>query len=77
LSTSRLDTFGANSYGGSIGIYIGALSYSFAVGEFRFSSSSVAEATRVHRLSITIKNSTIIDTEALIGEYCNTHPIQS
>ena len=77
LSTSRLDAFGANSYGGSIGIYIGALSYSLAVGEFRHPSSSVAGATRVHRLSITIKNSTIVDTEALIGECCSTHPIQS
>jgi hypothetical protein len=77
LSTSGNDSFGANSYGGSIGIYIGSLSYSFATGEFRFLSSSVVETTHVHRLSVTIKNFTIIDSEALIGEYCTTHPIQS
>jgi hypothetical protein len=77
LSTSVRDSFGANSYGGSIGIYIGSLSYSFAAGEFMFLSSSVVETTQVHRLSITIQNSTIADTEALIGEYCTTHPIQS
>jgi hypothetical protein len=57
--------------------YIGSLSYSFAVGEFLFLSTSLVEAVRVHRLSITLKNSTIVDTEALIGEYCSIHPIQS
>jgi hypothetical protein len=68
LSTSDLEFFGANSYGGSIGIYIGSLSYSYAAGEIRFSSSSVVETTHVHRLSITIQNSTIADTEAISGE---------
>ena len=76
LSTSGSDSFGANSYGGSISAsYIGSLSYSFAVGEFLFLSTSLVEAVRVHRLSITLKNSTIVDTEALIGEYCSTCPI--
>jgi hypothetical protein len=66
LSTSRFDSFGAISYGGSISAsFIGASSYSYATGEFRFSSSAVVEATLVHRLSITIKNSTITDTLAL------------
>ena len=57
--------------------YIGSLSYSFATGEFLFLPASVVEATRVHRLSVTIHNITIADTEALIGEYCSIHPIQS
>ncbi len=77
LSTSVRDSFGANSYGGSIGIYIGSLSHSFATGELFFSSASVVEATHVHSLAITIKNSTIVDSEAQIGEYCSTHPILS
>ena len=77
LSTSRATSFGANSYGGSIGIYIGSVSYSFAAGEFRFLSTSLVEATRVQCLSVTLKNSTIVDTEALIGEYCTILPIQS
>jgi hypothetical protein len=77
LSTSGRDSFGANSYGGSIGIYIGLLTYSLAVGGLGILSSSVASATLVRRLSITIKNSTIVRTEALIGQYCTTHPISS
>jgi hypothetical protein len=76
LSTSGTQSFGANSYGGSIGIYIGSLSYSFVVGELHFLSTSVVEATRVHRLSVTIKNCAITDTEALSGEQFITFPIQ-
>ena len=77
LSTSGFSSFGANSYGGAIGAsYIGSLSYSFAAGEFRFSSSSVIESTRVHRLSVTITNCTIADTQAMSGECRGSHPIQ-
>ncbi len=69
LSISGGRSFGANSFGGSISVsYIGALSYSLAEGEFRFSSRSFVEVTRVHDLSITIKKAAIADTEALSGE---------
>ena len=77
LSTSGRQSFGANSYGGSISAsYIGALSYSFAAGEFRFSSNSVIETTRVHRLSVTITNCTIADTQAMSGECRSSQAIQ-
>ena len=76
LSTNSRDSFGANSYGGSISAsYIGSLSYSFASGEFRFSSSSGSESTRVHRLSVTITNCTIADTQAMSGECRSSHTI--
>jgi hypothetical protein len=70
LSTSGSGSLGANSYGGSISAcYIGAYSYSAASGDFLFSSRSIVGATRVHGLSITIKNAKIADTEAVSGEY--------
>jgi hypothetical protein len=78
LSTSGgSGSFGANSYGGSMSVlYVGAFSYSLAEGEFRFLSRSVVGATRVYGLSITIKNATISDAEAVSGELCSMHPIR-
>jgi hypothetical protein len=76
LSSSGDKSFGANSYGGSISAsYIGAFSYSAAVGSSRFSSRSFVNSTRVHNLSITIKNVTISGTEAVSGEYHIIHLI--
>ena len=72
LSTSGGGSFGANSYGGSISAcYIGAFSYSFALGDGLVSSRSIVGATRVHNLLITIRNATMAYTEAVIGEYCS------
>ncbi len=70
LSISGGNSFGSNSFGGSISVsYIGALSYSLAtVGDFLSSSRSFVEVTRVLDLSITIKKAAIADTEALSGE---------
>ena len=69
LFTSARDSFGANSYGGSISAsYIGAYSYSFANGKFSASSRSSVEATRVVDFSIAIIDATIDDTMALSGE---------
>jgi hypothetical protein len=77
LSTSGGSSFGANSYGGAISVsYIGSLSYSFASGEFRFSSSSGSESTRVRRLSVTITNCTIADTQVMSGECRGSHTFQ-
>jgi hypothetical protein len=76
LSSNGLKSFGANSYGGSISAsYIGAFSYSAAAGDHRVSSRSFVDTTRVHNLSITIKNVTISGTEAVSGEYYIIHLI--
>ncbi len=69
-STSRGQSYGASSYGGSISAsFIGALSYSFAKGEVSAFSRSIAENTRVDHLSVTITNVAIVESEALSGEY--------
>ncbi len=69
LSTSGRDSFGVNSYGGSISAsYIGAYSYSFSLGKADNRSRSSVEATRVVDFSIAIIDATIDDTMALSGE---------
>ncbi len=77
LSISGGNSFGANSFGGSISVsYIGSLSYSLAnVGDSLSSSRSIVEATRVHDISIVIKKAANADTEALSCEYFCIHRI--
>ena len=76
LTTSGDRSSDTNSYGGSISAcYIGAFSYSSALGDGRVSSRSVVGATRVHNLLITFRNATMADTEAVSGEYYSIQPI--
>ncbi len=77
LSISGGNSFGANSFGGSISVsYIGASSYSLATaGDSLSLSRSIVEATRVLDLSIMIKKAAIADTEALSGECFCIHRI--
>ncbi len=76
-STSQIDSNGANSYGGAFSAaFIGAYSYSYAVGGvFDLISRAFIGTTQVVRLSVTIQDSTIVDAVAASGVYCRTRSI--
>ncbi len=68
-TTSGSPSYGATSYGGALSAaFIGAYSYSYAVGG-RSSSRAIIGSTEVVRLSVTIQDSTIVDAVAASGEY--------
>jgi hypothetical protein len=77
ISTTALSSYGANSYGGALSAaFIGAYSYSYAVGgPFVSSCSAIVENTEVVRLSITIQDSIFIDAVAASGECCRMRSI--
>jgi hypothetical protein len=67
FSSSRSE--GANSYGGSISVYIGAFAHSFSDGALNIASSSYCDSIQVVGLSISIVDSTSNHTRAISGNF--------
>jgi hypothetical protein len=72
MTKSDSESFGANSYGGSIhAVYIGSYAYSYTLGgldnDIKHSSSAVCLFTRVDGLLLSISNLTIEQASAVSG----------
>ena len=75
LSTnSRSDSYGANTYGGSMAAHIGAYAYAYALGAYLSDptvddlSLANTQATLVDQFSIAMKDSTMSDSASISSE---------